>query len=248
MIKAIVTGHSKGLGAALAADLLGRGTHVLGISRSAGAAPASAVGAILTEISLDMADTAALGFWLGGDALRDWLADADTVLLINNAGTVQPVGPLASQDPLEVARAVAINVAAPLMLSAALVQAVRAGAACRIVHVSSGAGRNAYPGWSVYCATKAALDMHASAAAQDNNGNLRIVSLAPGVIDTDMQGQIRATPIERFPFRQRFDALKQTGELAAPARVARQLIDYLMSKDFGRDPVADLRQLKSVRK
>lgn len=143
MIKAIVTGHSKGLGAALAADLLGRGTHVLGISRSAGAAPASAVGAILTEISLDMADTAALGFWLGGDALRDWLADADTVLLINNAGTVQPVGPLASQDPLEVARAVAINVAAPLMLSAALVQAVRP--APPAASSTSAAGQDATP-------------------------------------------------------------------------------------------------------
>ena len=245
MIKAIVTGHSKGLGAALAADLLERGAQVLGISRTTGHASTAAG---LTELSLDMADTAALAFWLGGDTLRTWLADADTVLLINNAGTVQPVGPLASQDPAVVGRAVAINVAAPLMLSAAVVQAMPTGAACRVVHISSGAGRNAYPGWSVYCATKAAFDLHASAAAQDDNGDLRIVSLAPGVIDTDMQGEIRASTIEQFPLRQRFDALKNTGELAAPARVARQLIDFLMGKDFGRDPVADLRQLKAVRK
>lgn len=243
MIKAIVTGHSRGLGAALAADLAGRGAQVLGIARAA----SEAAHAGLTEISLDLADSAALAFWLQGDTLRTWLADADTVLLVNNAGTVQPVGPLASQDPAAIARAVTVNVAAPLMLSAAVVQAMPASAAARIVHVSSGAGRNAYPGWSVYCATKAALDLHASAAAQDDNGNVRIVSLAPGVIDTDMQSQIRATPLEHFPLRQRFDALKQTGELAAPARVARQLLDYLLSKDFGRDPIADLRQLKAVR-
>ena len=69
-----------------------------------------------------------------------------------------------------------------------------------------------------------------------------------GVIDTDMQGQIRATSLAHFPLRQRFDALKQSGELAAPPRVARQLLDFMLSKDFGRDPVADLRQLKAVRK
>lgn len=245
MIKAIVTGHSKGLGAAITADLLGRGMRVLGIARSTGQ---TGTPDGLTEMSLDMADTAGLAFWLGGDALCNWLADASTVLLINNAGTVQPVGPLASQDPAAVARAVAVNVAAPLMLAAAVSQARRAGAECRIVHISSGAGRNAYPGWSVYCATKAALDLHAGAASQDDNGDLRIVSLAPGVIDTDMQGEIRATSLEQFPLRQRFDALKETGELAAPPRVARQLVDYLMSKDFGRDAVADLRQLKAVRK
>jgi benzil reductase ((S)-benzoin forming) len=247
MIKAIVTGHSKGLGAALAADLLERGAQVLGIARASGQS-AEGPSAGLTELSLDLADSAALAFWLAGDTLRDWLADAATVLLINNAGTVQPVGPLAAQDPAQVGRAVAVNVAAPLMLAAAVVQAMPAGAACRIVHVSSGAGRNAYPGWSVYCATKAALDLHASAAAQDDNANLRIVSLAPGVIDTDMQGQIRATSLAHFPLRQRFDALKQSGELAAPPRVARQLLDFMLSKDFGRDPVADLRQLKAVRK
>lgn len=245
MIKAIVTGHSKGFGAAIAAELLERGAQVLGIARTCGRQPAAPG---LTELSLDMGDSAALAFWLGGDSLRDWLAGAETVLLINNAGTVQPVGPLAAQDPAAVARAIAVNVAAPLMLSAALAKAAPAGAACRIAHISSGAGRNAYPGWSVYCATKAALDLHASAAALDDNRNLRIASVAPGVIDTDMQGEIRATPLEHFPFRQRFDALKAGGELAPPARVARQLVDYVMSKDFGRDPVADLRQLKSVRK
>lgn len=241
MIKAIVTGHSKGLGEAIAAELLGRGTPVLGLARSSGAAPR----AHLTEVALDLADSGALAFWLGGDALANWLADADTVLLINNAGTVQPVGPLAQQDIGAVARAVALNVAAPLMLAAAVARARRPGAECRIVHISSGAGRNAYPGWSVYCATKAALDLHAAAAAQDDNGAMRIVSLAPGVIDTDMQGEIRATPIEQFPLRQRFDALKQGGELAAPPKVARQLVDFLMSKDFGHDAIADLRQLKT---
>jgi NAD(P)-dependent dehydrogenase (short-subunit alcohol dehydrogenase family) len=173
--------------------------------------------------------------------LKDWLAGADMVLLINNAGTVQPVGPLAMQDPSDVARAVALNVGAPLMLASAVAAARPPGAACRIVHVSSGAGRNAYPGWSVYCATKAALDRHAQAVALDQNDALRICSLAPGVIDTGMQAEIRASSLAQFPLRQRFDELKRTGELAEPAACAQRLVAYLLGEQFGTLPVEDLR-------
>ncbi|MBC7454996.1 MAG: SDR family oxidoreductase [Massilia sp.] len=235
MLKAVLTGHTKGLGAAIAADLLARGIAVLGLARGQASAPA------LVQVEIDLADSAALAAWLAGPALKDWLAGADTVLLINNAGTVQPVGPLATQDALVVARAIAVNVAAPLMLSSAVAAARGPQAACRIVHVSSGAARNAYPGWSVYCATKAALDQHARAVAIDQNRDLRICSLAPGVIDTGMQAEIRATALARFPLRPRFDALLQEGALAAPEQCAQRLVSYLLGDRFGAVPVEDLR-------
>jgi benzil reductase ((S)-benzoin forming) len=241
MIKAILTGHTKGLGAALAADLLARGIGVLGLARGTAPGLAARFPQALAQVELDLADSAALGTWLAGGALRDWLAGAETVLLINNAGTVQPVGPIDRQDPGAIARAVALNVAAPMMLASAVAAARGPQAGCRIVHVSSGAGRNAYPGWSVYCATKAALDQHARAAALDQNRNLLICSLAPGVIDTGMQAEIRATPLEQFPMRQRFDQLKRAGELADPAQCARRMVDYLLGARFGTVPVDDLR-------
>ncbi|WP_426174786.1 SDR family oxidoreductase [Massilia sp. TWR1-2-2] len=241
MMKAILTGHSKGLGAAIAADLLARGVAVHGIARGAAPQLAARFPDLLRQTELDLADSAVLGAWLAGPALAASLAGCDTVLLINNAGTVQPVGPLALQDAGAVARAIAVNVAAPLMLAGAVAAACAPHAACRILHVSSGAGRSAYPGWSVYCATKAALDQHARAVALDQNSNLRICSLAPGVIDTGMQAEIRATGLDRFPLRQRFDELKRAGELAAPARCAAALIDYLLADRFGNLPVDDLR-------
>lgn len=73
-------------------------------------------------------------------------------------------GSLADQDAAAVACAVSVNVAAPLMMSAALASQCADSADKRIVHISSVASRNAYPGWSVYCATKAALDQHARAS------------------------------------------------------------------------------------
>jgi NAD(P)-dependent dehydrogenase (short-subunit alcohol dehydrogenase family) len=245
MIKAILTGHTKGLGAALADELLGRGIAVLGLARGTAPALAARFPQGLVQIELDLADSAALAAWLAGGVLKVWLAGCEKVLLINNAGMVQPVGPIASHDPAAIARAVALNVAAPMMLASAVAAAREPRTECRIVHVSSGAGRNPYPGWSVYCATKAALDLHARAAALDHNINLRICSLAPGVVDTGMQAEIRATSLEQFPMRQHFDDMKRAGALAAPAVCAQKLVDYLLAVQFGSAPVDDLRNLGS---
>lgn len=234
MMKAIVTGHTRGLGAAIAAELNRRGVAVLGLARSR--ANVQGIG----QAELDMSNPAALQAWLAGDALRDFLGDATQALLVNNAGVVTPVGPLAAQDPADVLRAVSLNVAAPLALAAAFVQAAPQ-AERRILHVSSGAGRSAYPGWSVYCATKAALDLHARAIQLDGDGQVKACSLAPGVIDTDMQATIRATPDADFPLRQRFVDMKETGTLVAPEDCARALVDYLLAARFGVEPVDDLR-------
>jgi NAD(P)-dependent dehydrogenase (short-subunit alcohol dehydrogenase family) len=241
-VKAIVTGHTKGLGAAIAAELLGRGIPVLGLARRSSADLAARYPALLTEVQVDLADSVELGVWLAGPRLDAHLQGASVALLINNAGVVTPIGPLHEQEPHTVLKAVTLNVAAPLALAAAVVRA-SAGRERRIVHISSGAGRNAYPGWSVYCATKAALDMHARAVAQDGDPQVLACSLAPGVIDTDMQAEIRATPLDNFPMRQRFVDLKAGGELAAPGDAARGIVDYALGTRFGAEPVADARQL-----
>lgn len=240
-MKAILTGHTRGLGAAIAENLLARTIPVLGLARATNDALGRQFPSLLEQHAVDLSDAAALSQWLDGDTMRRFVAGADSIFLINNAGIVQPVGPLPTQDPVTVARAVTLNIAAPLMLAGAV--AAAGVKDTRILHVSSGAARNAYPGWSVYCATKAALDHHARAATLDQTPGLRIASLAPGVIDTDMQADIRATPMERFPIRERFDELKRSGALTSPEECAARLVDYLLGDRFGEDAVTDLREL-----
>lgn len=249
-IKAVLTGHSRGLGAAMAEVLTARGVAVLGVSRRGDEALAARCGGLLRQVALDLSNLPAALDWAtdptSADAPAGFLADADMALLINNAGLVQPIGPVGSGGGAAVARAVTVNVAAPLALTdafAALTAAGKAATDRRVLHISSGAGRSPYPGWSVYCATKAALDHHARAAALDAVAGLRVASLAPGVVDTDMQGEIRAVDPARFPLRDRFHAMKQDGALAAPQDAAARIVDYLLGADFAADPTPDVRRL-----
>lgn len=242
-MRAIVTGHSRGLGAAITENLLERGIAVLGIARHGNPALAKRFPDLLLEEALDLADLSTLGNWLEDGHLSRFIDSEDLALLINNAGLLQPIGPLGTQPVAAIAQAVSANVAAALMLANAFAADASAARARRILHVSSGAARKPYAGWSVYCATKAALDHHARAVAEEARPGLRISSIAPGVIDTDMQGEIRAADDADFPQRSRFAALKSSGSLESPERCAAGMVSHLLSDVFGHAPAADLREL-----
>ncbi|GGY05291.1 SDR family oxidoreductase [Massilia dura] len=235
-MKAIVTGHSRGLGEGIARALAARGVEVLGIARHGNPGLPG-----VREVALDLADPAALQAWLASGEMTAFLAGAQRALLVNNAGVVQPVGAPGGQGADRLATAVAVNVTAALVLTDAFVAATAGCSDRRVVHVSSGAGRAPYGGWSIYCATKAALDMHARAVALDGLPGLAIASIAPGVIDTAMQAEIRTTAEHDFPSIGRFIALKRDGALADPAAAGVQLVDYALGPRFGSAVLADLR-------
>ncbi|WP_118137553.1 SDR family oxidoreductase [Oceanicella sp. SM1341] len=243
-MKAIITGHSRGLGAALAAELLGQGAEVLGLARGSAAGLAAQYPGRFREVALDLSDAQAVAAWATGGALAAFLEGGEgPVMLINNAGTVEPIGPAGTHAPEAVARAVSLNVTVPLLLAEAFIAATGARADRRILHVSSGAGRKPYAGWSVYCTTKAALDHHAATVQEDGLPGLRITSMAPGVVDTDMQATIRGTPEERFGLRDSFVSLKETGALATPAETAARMVAHLLGDAFGAAPLTDVREL-----
>lgn len=224
MKKAIVTGSSRGLGEALASQLTEDGWEVLGLSRSTG---------------LDLSEPTAVSEWFEQGHLDRFLADATDILLINNAGTVAPVDLVGNQPHSDIASAVALNVTAPLLLTDAVIRARPEGVPVRVVHISSGAGRHPYPGWSVYCATKAAVDMHAQALAEEGLDGVRVAAIAPGIVDTDMQAAIRGS--EGFPLRDQFVDYKESGALATPADAAAKILRLIDSPAFGTNVVTDIR-------
>jgi NAD(P)-dependent dehydrogenase (short-subunit alcohol dehydrogenase family) len=99
-------------------------------------------------------------------------------------------------------------------------------------------------GSAAYCAAKAGMDHFSRAVALEEaarpNG-ARIVSIAPGVIDTDMQAELRGADPALFPERERFAQLQAGGQLLSPADCAAQLLARLDRPDFGSEPIADIR-------
>jgi len=244
----LLTGASRGMGLAIAQALLQPGQVLLCISRHANealAVQARAAGAELTQWTMDLADAPAVA-----DRLEAWLREqpADrfaSASLINNAGVVSAPGPLQAASSAELSAALRVGLEAAVLLSAAFLRATEAWPGARkVLNISSGLGRRAMAGSAAYCAAKAGMDHLSRALALEQAGQAhgaKIVSLAPGVIDTDMQQQLRSADPARFPERERFLQLKAQGLLDTPAQAAAKVLACLRRPDFGEQPVADVR-------
>ncbi|MDO5059314.1 MAG: SDR family NAD(P)-dependent oxidoreductase [Neisseria sp.] len=245
----VITGHSSGLGKALAEHYLAAGAGVIGISRRKWPSE-QANTQELHEYIVDLADAQAVSSLLGNPDFQTRCKTAARLVLINNAGTLAPSRLAGRSGWQETAQAVALNIAAPLMLADAFITWQQECAASGIsdglqtldiVHISSGAGRKAYPAWSVYGACKAALDQHARVIAAEAHPKVRIVSLAPGVVDTQMQQQIRAGNADDFPLLETFRKLHSEGQLASAQQTAEKIAAFIVSPDFGSETVFDIR-------
>ena len=240
----IVTGSSRGLGLALAEQLLARGHRVLALSRAATQLPVP-VGAELLSWQADLADPVPVAARLAA-----WLATQDpatlaSATLINNAGVVVAPAPLSGNDVSALSSALRVGLEAPLLLTAAFLRATESWPLPRkVLMISSGLGRRAMAGSAAYCAAKAGMDNLTRAMALDEAerpDGAAIVSLAPGIIDTDMQRQLRAADPRRFPDHAVFVNFNTTGQLLSVDDAATQVLRYLARGDFGRNVIADVR-------
>jgi benzil reductase ((S)-benzoin forming) len=224
---AIVTGASRGIGRATVNELLQRGRTVLGVARSAAAVEHERY----THARVDLADLPALEQFCG-ELLTECLREASSVDLIQNAGSLDPMGPYGELAAADLERALRIAVVGPHQIAATCLREGRGR--LRVLQVSSGAASRAIPGWTAYCTGKAALEMLGRCLAADAEAyaslaqrEVQVLSWAPGVVDTRMQEEIRLQPAARFPTVERFEALAQEAQLARPEEVARALVEAL---------------------
>jgi benzil reductase ((S)-benzoin forming) len=240
----ILTGASRGLGAAMAEQLLKGGNRLLTLSRHT-ADLWVVQGSDLDQWAVDLVDAAPVAERLEAWLNRYGALQPASVTLINNAASLSEPAALHDTGSANLARAMRVGLEAPMLLSAAFLRATAGWAVPRrLLFISSGLGRRAMAGSASYCAVKAGMDHLARAIALEQAAlpnPAAVVSLAPGVIDTDMQVQLRSADPARFPEQARFAALKTGGLLDSPAEAAAKVLAYLARPDFGSQPVADVR-------
>jgi len=244
----ILTGASRGLGAAIAELLLAPDALLLTMSRHpdrALADRAGAAGAQLEQWAVDLAHGAAVAARLEAWLMQRDSAGIASATLINNAAITGPHGPIDTNDADDLAAMLRIGLEAPMLLASAFLRATRDWQVPRrVLNISSGAGRNPLAGAAAYCAAKAGLDHFSRVTAIDETAfanGAKVVSLAPGVIDTDMQVTMRSADPALFTEVHRFIAMKESGQLASPPQAAASVLAYLARPDFGSKPVADVR-------
>ena len=194
---AIITGASRGIGAAAAHHFAGLGAHVVLAARSSGAieklaAEIAASGGQAIAVACDVSD------WDQVRALIDTanreFGSAD--ILINNAGVIDPIARIADSEPDQWSQVVDINLKGVYYGIRAVLPYMLDQGSGTILNISSGAATGSLEGWSHYCATKAAvLSLTRCTDKEYRDHGIRVMGLSPGTVATDMQVRIKASGI-----------------------------------------------------
>lgn len=190
----LITGASKGIGAATARVFAAAGANVALAARNG-----DAIAGLAGEIGPS-------AIAIPCDVTRYWEIEAAITachtafgqldVLINNAGVIEPITSLAEADPENWARAIDINLKGVFNGMRAALPGMIARGAGTILTVSSGAAHNPLEGWSAYCTSKAGAAMLTRCADLEASGaGVRVMGLSPGTVATDMQREIKASGV-----------------------------------------------------
>ncbi len=225
-----ITGTSRGIGKELAEQLLlNPSNHVIGMSRQKTIEHAN-----YHHFYLDLTSATAIA-----DFKFELHANAKKIVLINNAGALGFIKPIGKLESDTIIKNYTLNLIAPSVLTNSFINCYNTVDAEKvIINISSGAGKNPIDGWAVYCASKAGIDMfsrvvdaeqkvRAEHPQESIHKGFRIFSIAPGVVDTNMQTEIRSAQKEDFSRLEDFIAYKTKNELSSAKSVSQKYITIL---------------------
>lgn len=219
----IVTGVSRGLGKATVDQLLEKGEKVLGIGRNTVVNHSN-----YTFISCDLSDSNEV-------SKLHITIPQEPITLINNAGIIGEIKRISDQKEFDLPKVLQVNTVAPMAIAKMIYLQLNNKNDFTLVNISSGAANRAISSWSAYCASKAALNMLTETfylEELEKGNSPKIYAVSPGVIDTDMQQQIRSTTPENFSALNNFVQLKEENQLFSPEAAASKLLNKLNTTEY----------------
>lgn len=245
----IITGASKGLGYSIATGLLNKNNHLFCISRTKNSdliIAAQSNNCLLDYFEYDLSDISGLDALMQQIFASIKVKESDGLFLVNNAGTVTPIKPADKCTGVEIAKNVTVNAIAPMVLTSLFSKHTKDfKVEKRVINISSGAGKKPYSGWAAYCGSKAAIDIFTrcvSLEQQPRQYPVKIISFAPGIVDTDMQRELRSSNKDDFDQIERFIGYKNDGKLLKPEFVAEKVISLIFDKEFLDGGIVDISQ------
>ena len=220
----VVTGASKGIGRSIARTLAKDGCQVILLAR-----PSNDLDEACDEIQAMSPSSFAVPCDLAqSESINAALRSMEEINIIDgivhNAGTITPIQSMFDADDALWERNIYVNITGVQRLTKGLHSKMKASQHCRVTTISSGAALRPLHSWSAYCISKAGLDMWSRCLAEEGaNDGITSIAIAPGIVDTDMQLEIRSSSPDDFPMVDSFAGYHRNGDLTNPDDVARKL-------------------------
>lgn len=244
----IITGSSRGLGESIVKQLFKANHHLHCISRNSNqmlVEIAKEENITINEYGFDLSKVEEIEELMDRIFFNIDLDKVEEITLVNNAGIIHPIKPIDRAGVNDIISNVQVNLLAPMILSKTFIKKTEMLKIKKyIINISSGAGKRPIPSWSIYCSSKAGLDLFSRTIAEEQRTvehPVKVLSIAPGVVDTKMQDEIRSSNVEDFSSVEQFRRYKEEGSLFSADMVAEKIISVLYNDSIENGAVLDIR-------